>query len=188
LLEQLRQAWPWYVAGPIIGLMVPALLLLGNRAFGVSSNLRHLCALAAPRRFEYFRYDVRSAGLWNLAFLAGLFLGGFIAGSLLVSPEPVAISAGTRALLESWGVRDFRGLVPAELFSLSALMTPRGLLMLAGGGVCIGFGTAYAGGCTSGHGIAGLAQRQLPSLIAVCAFFAGGLLASYVVLPFLLRG
>jgi uncharacterized membrane protein YedE/YeeE len=78
--------------------------------------------------------------------------------------------------------------VPADLFSLSVLTTPRGLFMLAGGGVLIGFGTAYAGGCTSGHGIAGLAQRQLPSLIAVCGFFAGGLLASYIVLPFLLRG
>jgi uncharacterized membrane protein YedE/YeeE len=188
VLEFLRQPWPWYVAGPIIGLMVPALLLLGNRAFGVSTSLRHLCAIAAPRRIEYFRYNVRSIGLWNLAFLAGLTIGGFIAGALLPSPEPVAISAGTRALLESWGIRDFRGLVPDDLFSVSALLTPRGLLILAGGGVCIGFGTAYGGGCTSGHGIAGLAQRQLPSLIATCAFFAGGMLASYVVLPFLLRG
>jgi uncharacterized membrane protein YedE/YeeE len=186
MLELLRQPWPWYIAGPVLGLMVPALLLLGNRHFGVSSNLRHMCSLTLPRRADYFRYDVRRYGLWNLAFGFGILIGGFIAGWLLANPEPVQISARTHAVLQSWGIRDFSGLVPAELFSTAALLTPGGLLLLAGGGLCVGFGTAYAGGCTSGHGIAGLAARQLPSLIAVVAFFAGGLVASWVLLPLII--
>ena len=49
--------WPWYVAGPAIGLFVPALLIIGNRVFGVSSNLRDLCSALLPGRVEHFRYD-----------------------------------------------------------------------------------------------------------------------------------
>lgn len=55
------------------------------------------------------------------------------------------------------------------------------------GGFLVGFGTAYAGGCTSGHAIAGLADRQAASLLAVCGFFAGGLTCTYLVLPLVLR-
>ena len=54
--------WPWFVAGPIIGLFVPALLLTGNKVFGVSSNLRHLCAALAPGRVEFLRYDWKKQG------------------------------------------------------------------------------------------------------------------------------
>ena len=62
---------PWYVAGPLIGLMVPALLLLGNKPFGISSNLRHLCAAFAPCGIEFFGHDWRRLGLWNLDVPAG---------------------------------------------------------------------------------------------------------------------
>jgi len=186
LLELLSRPWPWYVAGPLIGLVVPALLLLGNRQFGVSSNLRHLCAAVLPGRVEFFRYDWRGAGLWNLAFVAGVLLGGFVAGHWLAGDAPVAISAATRADLAALGVRDVSGLVPGELFNWGNVATLRGLVMLVGGGFLVGFGTAYAGGCTSGHAISGLANLQLPSLVAVLGFFAGGLLATWLVLPLLL--
>jgi uncharacterized membrane protein YedE/YeeE len=181
----LTNPWPWYVAGPIIGLFVPALLLLGNRQFGVSSNLRHLCAAIAPARLEFFRYDWRRTGLWNLAFLAGIFAGSLMAARLLGAPD-VAISADTRATLAELGVRDFSGLVPADLFNWANLWTLRGALLMVGGGFLIGFGTAYAGGCTSGHAIAGLAVFERASLLAVIAFFAGGLLGTYALLPLLL--
>lgn len=164
MMEWLIQPWPWYVAGPVIGLFVPALLLVGNRQFGVSSNLRHLCAAMAPGRLDYFRYDWRRAGLWNLAFLTGILAGGFI----------VAALPGTRAM------------VPLEVFSWPQLLTPRGLLLMVGGGFLVGFGTAYAGGCTSGHGVLGLASFQLASLLAVAGFFGGGLLCTYLILPALL--
>jgi uncharacterized membrane protein YedE/YeeE len=164
MLEWMLQPWPWYVAGPVIGLFVPALLLVGNRQFGVSSNLRHLCAAVAPGNVDYFRYDWRRAGLWNLAFLVGILAGGFI----------VAALPGAREM------------VPRDVFNWQALLTVRGLLMMVGGGFLVGFGTAYAGGCTSGHGVLGLASFQLPSLLAVFGFFGGGLLCTYLVLPALL--
>jgi len=178
----LLRPWPWYLAGPLIGLFVPALLLLDNKQLGVSSNLRHLCAALAPRKVSFFRYEWKEAGLWNLVFLAGVVLGGFIGGNLLAAPA-VAIATGTHADLAALGIHDFSGLAPRELFSWSSVLTLRGLVLLVAGGFCVGFGTAYAGGCTSGHGIAGLANLERPSMIAVLGFFAGGLLATFVLLP-----
>jgi hypothetical protein len=165
MMDWLTKPWPWYVAGPIIGLFVPALLLVGNRQFGVSSNLRHLCAAMSLGRVDYFRYDWRQSGLWNLAFLVGILAGGFAAAAI----------AGPLSL------------VPLDVFNWSALLTVRGCLVMIGGGFLVGFGTAYAGGCTSGHGVLGLASFQVPSLVAVLGFFGGGLLCTYVILPVLLR-
>jgi uncharacterized protein len=177
--------WPWYVAGPLIGLFVPVLLLLGNKPFGVSSNLRHLCAALMPSNVEFFRYDWKSRGGWNLAFVAGIFAGGFVAARLLGTPD-VTITADAKAAVAGLGIRDFSGLVPDDIFNWSHLLTVRGAILILGGGFLIGFGTAYAGGCTSGHGIAGLAALDRASLVAVLGFFAGGLLATYVMLPLLL--
>lgn len=185
MLDALSNPWPWYVAGPLIGLFVPALLLLGNKQFGISSNLRHLCAAIAPGRVEFLRYDWRSRGLWNLAFVAGVFAGGFIAARFLHGGD-VAIGPETRATLASLGLRDFSGLAPREIFNWASLLTLRGLTMIVGGGFLVGFGTAYAGGCTSGHAIYGLAALDRASLVAVLAFFAGGLLCTYLILPVIL--
>ena len=178
--------WPWYVAGPVLGLFPALLLILGNRMFGVSSNLRHLCAAIARTPSGYFAYDWRREGGWNLAFAAGILAGGFIAGTLLRNPEPVAIAAETRAALAALGVRDFGGLAPFDLFSWDALLSWRGLLLIVGGGFLVGLGTAYAGGCTSGHGLSGIADLQLPSLIALMGFFAGGIIGTFVLLPLIL--
>lgn len=186
LVRWLSQPWPWYVAGPLIGLVVPGLLLLGNRQFGISNNLRHACAAVAPRGVAFFRYDWRRTGGWNLAFAAGIVLGGLIAGTLLASPDGVQISAATRADLAALGVRDFAGLAPADLFGWASLLTVRGFVAVVVGGFLVGFGAAYAGGCTSGHAISGLADLQLPSLIAVAGFFAGGLITTWLILPALL--
>jgi uncharacterized membrane protein YedE/YeeE len=182
------QVLPWYVAGPLIGLFVPVLLLVGNRLFGVSGNLRHLCAAALPSRSEFFRYDWRGVGGWNLAFAIGVLLGGVIVGSLTPDGARVALSPAAVESLASLGIRDTAGLVPAELFRWEMLLTLRGAAMMIGGGLLIGFGTAYAGGCTSGHAISGLADFQLPSLIAVIGFFAGGLFSTWVLLPLMFGG
>jgi uncharacterized protein len=163
--------------------MVPLLLLLANRMFGFSSNFRHLCAAVLPGRAAFFRYDWRGAGSWNLVFALGVLLGGLIAGAFLVSPDPIAIAAATRADLAALGITDFSGLVPDDVFSWDGLLGGRGLFLLVGGGFLVGFGTAWAGGCTSGHGVAGLAALQLPSLVAVIGFFVGGLISTHVLLP-----
>jgi len=176
--------WPWHVAGPAIGLFVPALLIVGNALFGVSSSLRHMCAAVVPGKIEYFRYDWKKTGLWNLLFVFGILVGGFLAAHS--AGENVAISAATRHDLANLGIHDFSGLAPRELFHWSALLTLRGFVLVIVGGFLVGFGTAYAGGCTSGHAISGLADLQLPSLIAVIGFFAGGLFATHFILPWLL--
>ena len=184
--DNVLTVWPWYIAGPLIGLFVPVLLLVGNRMFGISSNFRHACAAALPTRAEFFRYDWRRAGSWNLAFAVGILLGGVLVG-LTVAPEStMQLAPEARASMASLGVTNFTGVVPRELFNWSALTTLPGIVMLVGGGLLIGFGTAYAGGCTSGHAISGLADLQLPSLVATLGFFAGGLLGTWFVLPFLL--
>jgi uncharacterized membrane protein YedE/YeeE len=186
MIHFLSRPWPWYVAGPVIGLFVPALLLVGNKPFGVSSNFRHLCAAVAPRRIEFFRYDWRRAGGWNLLFAAGIFIGGAIAGHLLPDANAIDLAPGASISLRTLGLHDLAGQVPRELFHWGALATARGLALLIGGGLLIGFGTAYAGGCTSGHAISGLATFQLPSLVAVVGFFTGGLVATWLILPILL--
>jgi uncharacterized membrane protein YedE/YeeE len=177
--------WPWYVAGPAIGLFVPALLIVGNRLFGVSSNLRHLCSAVLPSKLDYFRYDWKRAGLWNLLFAAGILVGGFLAAHWGTSHD-VAISEQTRLALTRLGIHDFSGLAPREVFTWPALLTLKGFVSVVLGGFLVGFGAAYAGGCTSGHAISGLADLQLSSLIAVVGFFAGGLLATHFILPLIL--
>lgn len=187
MLELLSQPWPWYVAGPLIGLMVPLLLIFGGKVFGISANLRHLCAATLPGQIEFFKYDWKKSGLWNLTLVAGVVLGGFIAGTWLASPDPIiGISDATRADLGALGITDFTGLVPSELISWQGLASLPGLLMIVGGGFLVGFGARYAGGCTSGHAISGLADLQLPSLVAVIGFFVGGLLVTHVLLPLIL--
>jgi uncharacterized membrane protein YedE/YeeE len=183
-MDWLTRPWPWFVAGPIIGLFVPALLLLGNKPFGVASNLRHLCSALAPGRVEFFQYDWRARGGWNLSFIGGIAIGAFVAATWMGSPD-VAISPPTREALTALGLHDLSGLVPRELFGWSALLTVRGFVSIVVGGVLVGFGAAYAGGCTSGHAIAGLADLQLPSLLAVIGFFAGGLVATHWIFPLL---
>jgi uncharacterized membrane protein YedE/YeeE len=173
------------VAGPLLGLVVPLLLLIGNRPFGVSANLRHLCAALAPGGAEFFRYDWKRAGAWNLILALGFVGGGFVAATWLDGSGPVALSDDTRADLLALGVRDFAGLVPRDLISFAALGTLKGVVAMLLGGLLVGFGASWAGGCTSGHGLTGLATRQLPSLIAVCAFFAGGMIVTHFLLPIL---
>jgi uncharacterized protein len=188
-MEMILAPWPWWVTGPLIGLVVPALLVVGGKSFGLSENLRHMCSATLPAGIDLFRYDWRAAGSWNLAMLSGITVGAFVAVRLLgAGGEAVALSESTVAQLTSLGVDHNAGLFPVGLFSWTALASVRGVLFLLVGGFLVGFGSRYAGGCTSGHAIMGLANFQLPSLIAVVGFFAGGLLVTHGILPLLLRG
>ncbi|HEX8041596.1 MAG TPA: YeeE/YedE thiosulfate transporter family protein [Chryseosolibacter sp.] len=177
--------WPWYVAGPLIGLTVPALLILGNKAFGISSSLRHLCAACFPANIKFFQYDWRKE-VWNLFFVGGILVGGAIAASLLASDQPLQINEHLRHELATYGITNITSLVPAQIFNFANLFTLQGFIMIVLGGFLVGFGTRYAGGCTSGHAIMGLSNLQLPSLIATCCFMAGGFIMANLFLPYIL--
>ena len=186
MLEWIKQPWPWYVAGPLIGLTVPALLLLGNKTFGISSSLRHVCASCLPANIPFFKYDWKKE-IWNLFFAAGVLVGGIIAAQLLSNPEPVLVNAKLSQELATYGITNYQGMVPVDLFSWPQLLTARGLVMMVVGGFMVGFGTRYAGGCTSGHAIMGLSNLQWPSLVATCCFMAGGFMMTNLILPYILK-
>src|SRR5690625_315252 len=186
MYDLLTQPWPWYVAGPIVGLIVPLLLIAGGKSFGFSSNLRHACAACNIGNVEFFNYNWKTSGGWNLTFLVGTVIGGILAGTVFANPEPVQLVSSTIADLQAIGVQDFTGLLPRDIFNWSALGSGTGLTVLILGDFMVGFGARYAGGCTSGHAIAGLSNLQLASLIAVIGFFIGGLLMTYLILPIIL--
>jgi hypothetical protein len=185
MIDLLSKPWPWYISGPLIGLTVPLLLLIGNKSFGISSTFRHICAATVPSGISFFKYDWKKES-WNLIFVAGIVAGGALAAVLLASPEPVSINNDLRAELAGYGVTNYQNLVPEQLFSFESLFTIRGFILIVAGGFLVGFGTRYAGGCTSGHAIMGLSNLQLPSFIATCSFMAGGFLMANAILPLIL--
>lgn len=186
MFDFLKHPWPWYIAGPLIGLMVPVLLLIGNKSFGISSSLRHICAACLPAKIPFFQYDWKKE-TWNLFFVAGILLGGVLVALLFQNPEPVQVNAKLSNELQQYGISNYQGLVPAELFNWNTLLSLKGIIMMVGGGFLVGFGTRYAGGCTSGHAIMGLSNLQWPSLVATISFMAGGFLVANFVLPYILK-
>lgn len=185
MLEFIQQPWPWYVAGPLIGLTVPALLILGNKSFGISSTLRHICASCIPANIPFFQYDWKKEA-WNLFFVFGIFSGGVIASMFLNNPDPILVSPDLKAELAGYGITNYSNLVPRDLFNWEALLTLRGFIVMVIGGFLVGFGTRYGGGCTSGHAIMGLSTLQWPSLVATISFMSAGILVANFVLPFIL--
>ncbi len=168
------------MAGPVIGLMVPLMIWIGNRSFGISSNLRHLCAISQPQSIsvEFFKYNWREHS-WSLVFAAGTILGGFLAGVVFANPNPVQLSVGFLTRLSSWNIPIGEGFLPPVLFGA---YWHSGVIMFLGG-LLVGFGTRYANGCTSGHAITGLSTMQAQSLLAVAGIFAGGLIAAHFITP-----
>ncbi len=184
--DWIKQPWPWWVAGPLIGLMVPLLLLVGNKTFGVSSSLRHICAACMPANIPFFKYDWKKE-IWNLFFVAGIVSGAFLLTWFFANPNPIELNPKLSADLQTHGITDFQGMVPVELFNWNALLSVKGLVLMVAGGFMVGFGTRYAGGCTSGHSIMGLSNMQLSSLIATISFMAGGFLVANLLIPILLK-
>lgn len=185
MIELLKQPWAWYVAGPLIGLTVPALLIIGNKSFGISSSLRHVCASCMPANIPFFKYDWKKE-IWNLFFVFGIFIGGIIAINLLSNPNPIEINPKLADELAGYGITNFNHLVPLDIINWQALLTLKGFFIMIVGGFLVGFGTRYAGGCTSGHAIMGLSNLQLPSLIATISFMIGGFIMANFILPFIL--
>lgn len=185
MLEIIKEPWPWFVAGPLIGITVPALLILGNKSFGISSSIRHICAACIPANISFFRYDWKKE-VWNLLFVFGILIGGIVASRYLMNPEDIAVNPNLRSELAAYGITDYSHPVPIQLMSFSSLLTLKGSITMVVGGFLVGFGTRYAGGCTSGHAIMGLSNLQWPSLVATICFMAGGFLMANLILPLIL--
>lgn len=185
-IQWIKQPWPWYVAGPLIGLTVPILLLSGNKKFGISSSLRHICAVVFPSNISFFKYDWKKE-IWNLFFVAGIVIGAFVAASFLSNDAPIRVNSKLVNELSGYNIHDYNHLSPYDLFNWSNLLTPKGLIVMIAGGFLVGFGTRYAGGCTSGHSIMGLSNLQWPSLVATTCFMIGGFVMANLVMPFILK-
>ena len=150
----LMQPWPWWLSGILIGLTVPLLFLLAGKAFGISTSLQEIGAVCVPHsKLEYLSKFDRQANFWTIVFVLGIAIGAFIATRFL-SDDPKAF-------------------LPPSFSSQS------GAIKLLLGGFLIGFGTRYAGGCTSGHSITGISNFNWPSLLATICFFAGGLAVTW---------
>ncbi|GAA4960640.1 YeeE/YedE family protein [Algibacter aquimarinus] len=182
-MESILNPWPWYVSGPLIALVM-ALLLYFGKTFGMSSNLRTMCSIAGAGKFaDFFNFKWKDQ-LWNLTVVLGTIIGGFIAVQFLSNDSGTDLNSTTVTELQNMGFHNpGKTLVPNEMFSLDILASPKALILLVVGGLLVGFGTRYAGGCTSGHAITGLSSLQKPSLIAVIGFFIGGLIMANLILP-----
>ncbi|GAA3599555.1 YeeE/YedE thiosulfate transporter family protein [Flavivirga amylovorans] len=182
-MEYILNPWPWYVSGPLISLVM-ALLLYFGKTFGMSSNLRTMCSIiGAGKTTSFFKFNWKEQ-IWNLIVVLGAIIGGFITTHYLSNDSLTDLNPATVVELQNMGFENSGAtLVPNEMYSIEALTSPKGLLLLILGGLLVGFGTRYAGGCTSGHAITGLSSLQKPSLIAVIGFFIGGLIMTNFILP-----
>lgn len=153
-MNWIMQPWPWWVSGILIGLTVPLLYMLAGKAFGISTSLQEAGAMCAPNsKLKYLSEFDRKANFWTLVFVLGIAIGAMIA-TYFLSDDPQA-------------------LLPESFQSVD------GAAKLLIGGFLIGFGTRYAGGCTSGHSITGISNLNWPSLVATIFFFAGGLAVTW---------
>ncbi|MBI3135291.1 MAG: YeeE/YedE family protein [Bacteroidetes bacterium] len=177
--QLIYESWPWYVGGPLIGLFAISVLLIERKALGVSSSFEQFCAVALPAG-EKRNFILKDT--WQIWFVFGIAIGGAILHLAHLDTEFVQISAGTKGILNQQGVTDFTGYVPSELYTFAV---PQSIILILGGFV-IGFGSRYAGGCTAGHSIMGIAQSAPSSILATAGFFAGGLISTYFIVPFIL--
>ncbi|HMC01538.1 MAG TPA: YeeE/YedE thiosulfate transporter family protein [Flavobacteriaceae bacterium] len=182
-MEIILQPWPWYISGPLIALVMFFLVYFG-KTFGMSSNLKTICAIGgAGRKVPFFNFNWKEHQ-WNLIVVLGAVLGGFIAHFFLSVPTNIDLNPETIENLNQLGFNDVgKSLLPPEIYSWNSVFSIKGILILTIGGFLVGFGTRYANGCTSGHAITGLSSLQLPSLIAVIGFFIGGLIMIHLIFP-----
>ncbi len=184
-MDFILQPWAWYVAGPLIAFCMFLMFFFGKK-FGVSSNLETVCAMGGAGKFvDFFKFDWKK-NKWNLVFVVGLIVGGFISDQWLTPNDTVAINTETVQDLAEIGIKNAgASYLPDEIFSMEAMLSIKGFLVLLVAGVLVGFGSRYAGGCTSGHGIVGLSSLSMESFIAVGGFFIGGLIMTWFILPYI---
>ncbi|MEN8248727.1 MAG: YeeE/YedE thiosulfate transporter family protein [Bacteroidota bacterium] len=185
-IEFIQQPWPWWVSGPLIAYVMFSLLYFG-KGFGLSTNFKTVCTIAgAGKVSDFFKFDWRDQ-IWNLTFIVGIIIGGYISAKFLTPDSTVAIAASTAADLKAIGLTNPGATyVPQEIFGVENIWSLKSLIFLVAGGFFVGFGTRYANGCTSGHAIGGLSNLQWWSLVSVIGFFIGGLLMTHIGLPLIM--
>lgn len=182
-MDFLFHTWHWAITGFLIGIIMLTLNYFG-KVFGMSSNLRSLCTMAGAGKFsDFFRFDVKSQ-YWNLMVVLGAMIGGFVAVHYMNDPSNVTLNPKTIKQLQVMNIDVPDGkMLPNALFGNAIFESPKVILILLIGGLLIGFGSRYAGGCTSGHAIAGMSNLQRQSLKAVIGFFIGGLIMAHFIFP-----
>ncbi len=151
---------PWWLAGAAIGLITLALLWTTGRRLGISGGYENLCALVSDQPY-FRRSSLVGPGTWRLPFLAGLLLGGLLSALLSGGWHPTwAMGLWDRSLGAGPWVK---------------------VLWMFAGGLLVGIGTRIAGGCTSGHGIFGVAHLEKASWLATLSFLASGMLTTFIV-------
>lgn len=153
MTDFIMQPWPWWFSGILIGLTVPMLFWLAGKSFGISTSFQEVGAMCAPCNLTYLKRHKWRSGIWTLVFAVGIALRSFFAVRFL-SAAPVEF-------------------LPESFYSVG------GAIRLLVGGILVGFGTRYAGGCTSGHSITGIANLNWPSLVATLFFFVGGMAVTW---------
>ena len=149
---------PWYIAGPLIGLFVPLLLIIGNKQLGISSSFDYICSVISTESGRVFKkYDFKNNS-WKFYFVIGIVIGAFISNGILLTNKV--------------------SFLPEEYYSFE------GILLLFFGGILVGFGTRYANGCTSGHAIMGISLLKKSSILSTLSFFISGLIFTYMVVNF----
>ncbi len=184
-MDFISQPWPWYVGGPLIAISLLLYFYFGQN-FGASKNFETLCTMAGAAKFsDYFKKDWKERD-FALLFVVGLIIGGFISAAYLIPNQNIDLNPNTAQELTDLGFSNVgRQYFPDEIFGEDVVSSLKGFLILLVSGLLIGFGTRYAGGCTSGHAITGLSSLQLPSLLAVIGFFIGGIIATWFIIPIL---
>ncbi|MBP2132528.1 putative membrane protein YedE/YeeE [Methanomicrobium sp. W14] len=162
MLEMLTQmTWSPYIAGAGIGVMSWLAFFLSDKPLG--------CSTSFFRTFGIIRKAVHKKGMdenpyyikykpeidWQWMLVLGIVIGAFLSSVL-------------SGVFEITWVPDMF----ASEFGDSPVLR---LIVALTGGVIMGFGARFAGGCTSGHGISGTTQLSLTSIVAVIFMFCGGI-------------
>ena len=147
-------------------------------------SLETFCTISgAGKASSYFKKDWKDRS-WSLVFVLGIIIGGFLSSQYLMPTVSIALNPETISELSELGFANAgQSYLPTEVFSVDNLFSIKGFAILIGAGFLVGFGSRYAGGCTSGHAITGLSSLQLPSLLAVIGFFIGGLIMTWFLIP-----
>ena len=184
-MDFILQPWPWYVGGPLIALVLFLYFYFGKN-FGASTNFETICSMAGAGKIsDYFKKDWKERD-YAILFVVGLIIGGFLSANFLTPDKTMNLNSNTVKELTEMGFTNIGNqYFPTEIFSKEALFSLKGFLILLVSGFCVGFGTRYAGGCTSGHSITGLSSLQLPSLLATIGFFIGGIISVWLLIPLL---